>query len=126
MEENQLTNTEETEKKKGKPSWRPHNGLIVKKMKKGLRYRWANRDEANLDKKQAEGWVFSNTETGGDATSQAYRDLVVMHMPEELAQARSAYYQDRTDQYLKTIQNDTDREFDKRGLERPKRRIVIE
>jgi len=71
-------------------------------------YRWVNTDHANLAKKQAEGWDVVNSNKGGKEeheranelkdgapltdTLTEYRDLVLMKMPKELADARSDYY----------------------------------
>ena len=96
------------EVKKGNHSWRPHRTLNVRKKADGKRLRWVNTDPANIEKKQAEGWVFSQTEDtahdrpkGVDHGKQVgslkqYRDLVLMEMPEDMAVARNEYYSDVT------------------------------
>lgn len=98
--------SEEKPVKKGTPSWRPHKTLEVKSQRPGFRQRWVNADPANLEKKQAEGWKFAEAaehdrpkgvEHGkGLGTLKQYRDLVLMEMPEDMAQARSEYYQNET------------------------------
>jgi hypothetical protein len=71
-------------------------------------YRWVNTDRANLAKKQAEGWEVVNKNDGSNTeheraneltdgapltdTLTEYRDLVLMKMPKELADARNDYY----------------------------------
>lgn len=98
--------------KKGTASWRPHKTLEVKSTRPGYRQRWVNTDPANLEKKQAEGWVFSKAEhdraksvdIGKNLGSvQQYRDLVLMEIPEETVEARSKYYEGETQSQLSGI-----------------------
>ena len=103
--------------KKGKPSWRPAQALDVKVRDKSMRPRWVNKDPANISKKLAEGWTFvdkgqaeharpSNVETGkGLGGMTEYRDVVLMHIPEETAQARAEYYREITDRSVERIQD---------------------
>lgn len=103
---------ETPEVKKGTASWRPHKTLEVKKTRAGFRQRWVNTDPANLEKKQAEGWVFSkaehdrakSVEVGKNlGTVQQYRDLVLMEIPEETVDARAAYFNRETESQLTGI-----------------------
>lgn len=110
------------ETKKAKVKWQPATLLdSVKGLdKENFAYRWVNKqDAANLRKKQAEGWeVVSALEgdkveherpgridEGGRLTGSSfeYRDVVLMRMPKELAQARKEYYQEQTDLQLKSV-----------------------
>lgn len=93
--------------KMGKPSWKPARMLDVEFDTPGYRKRWVDNDPANIRRKQAEGWVFVNKETGFPAehkdpglvhggapldSSIQYRDVVLMALPEDTAQARDEYY----------------------------------
>lgn len=99
---------DQKQNKKGTSSWRPFKTLDVKKKDTAKRLRWVNTDPANLERKQAEGWVFAqDAETVHDrpkgvdhgkgiGTLKQYRDLVLMEMPEDQAEARAEYYRERT------------------------------
>ena len=94
-------------KKKGKPSWKPAGTLEVFQKKPGFRYRWCDKDPQNIQRKVAEGWRHVNRETGlpvehenpdGETltSSTEYRELVVMALPEDVAQERDAYFREKT------------------------------
>ncbi len=102
--------------KKGKPTWKPAAMLDVAEKVPGYRLRWADNDALNLQRKKSEGWVFASTISGvnaehehpektGDGHSMTsvteYRDLVLMALPEDLAEARDAYFTEKTD--LQTV-----------------------
>lgn len=102
-----------TAQKKGRKSWSPAQKLAITDQDPGFRYRWCEKDQANLDKKLAEGWAFVDPTKGLKADhlrpehvsdgkpqqgAKEYRELVLMALPEEVAQARDRYFQDRTDQ----------------------------
>ena len=134
--------------KKGKPVWRPANKLkahLTREQTKKYRPRWVDKsDEANLQKKQDEGWVFLNKETGLTASHDhretedgknltsvnEYRELVLMGLPKELAEARDEYYQERTHKQtvgLKEALEEENREASKGGRTAPIHgKIVIE
>lgn len=102
-------------KKTGKKSWRPAQMLHTMNEQAGFRYRWCDKDPANLDKKQAEGWEFvkSSKSSKPDATTpassdidyadqtltslQEYRELIRMRLPEDIAEGRDEYYKEITD-----------------------------
>ena len=106
--------------KKGSKSWKPFNLLEVTKKDPGFRYRWCDKDPANLDKKAAEGWKFvpskSVNATKPDATLTTgsytdidyadcsttsiveYRESILMALDEETAQARQEYFENKTRQ----------------------------
>lgn len=96
-------------KKTGKKSWRPAKMLHTLDEEPGYRYRWCDKDTANLDKKQAEGWTFCKSKhvkpdaslaaptdldgAGNSLTSiTEYRELVRMRLDEDTAEARDEYY----------------------------------
>ncbi len=105
--------------KKGKSSWRPSRMLDLKGQKPGFRYRFCDKDQANLEKKEAEGWVYATRETGHGELSHSdpelvhggnppdsavsYRDLVVMALPEEIAQQRDEYYREFNEAQLQQV-----------------------
>ena len=107
-------------KKTGNKSWRPFNLLELSDKTPGFRYRWCDKDPANLDKKAAEGWKFvpstnakykkpDATLTTGSYTDidyadcsttgmVEYRESILMALDEETAQARQDYFADKTKQ----------------------------
>lgn len=100
--------------KKGKKiEWRPANTLDYLNAAEGHTARWVRNDEANIQKKMAEGWVAINKVTAPGAnldrkmtsavqdgvqmtSSIQYRELVAMELPAELKEARDEYYKQRT------------------------------
>lgn len=95
------------ENKKGKPTWKPAAKLSVVNKQAGFRYRWCDKDQLNISRKTEEGWVFANKDTGlpvehdnpdGNPLTSAteYRELVVMALDEETAQARDDYFKEQT------------------------------
>lgn len=94
--------------KKGKPSWKPATMLDIKNRIPGYRYRWCWIDDMNLQKKEREGWVYVNKETGFPTehdspenvkpldSAKKYRDTVLMALPEELGEARDRYFHKKT------------------------------
>lgn len=97
--------------KKGKPTWKPASVHDVIDKDPSKRYRLLNKDPDNLAKKKAEGWEIESKLTEGDAklkhdgsmdTGQKMtsvyerRDVVLASMPEELAQARDEYMNNKT------------------------------
>jgi hypothetical protein len=97
--------------KKGKASWRPATALRAQDLD-GFRTRWTNKDPINMQRKEAEGWEIvdanrglrsehehpDDLESGKPLTSVTeYRELVLMALPEEVAQAREEYFTAQTD-----------------------------
>lgn len=96
--------------KKGNSSWKPASVTEVIGLDPDFRHRWVNKDPDNLAKKQAEGWVSvdktkdqatpteHNRLNEGESLTSAYekRDVVLMKIPEELAQERDAYFNNET------------------------------
>lgn len=97
--------------KKGKPTWKPASVTDVIDKEPGKRYRWLNKNPDNLAKKQAEGWELANglssdkasavddgkIHSGHQLTSTyEKRDVILASMPEELAEARDAFMNEKT------------------------------
>ena len=118
--------------KKGRSTWKPAQKLQVNDKKDNFRYRWRENDPQVIQKAQAEGWEFVNPITGipgehqdpGDGqksmtSNTEYRELRLMALPEEVAQARDEYFQERTDLQMAglkdRLQSDLDEEAKKQG-----------
>lgn len=97
--------------KKGRSSWKPASVTDVTNKEPGYRYRWVNKLADNLAKKAQEGWetISGITADGSQVTDDGKmnsgkkltsiyekHDVILQRMPEELAQERDAYYEDRT------------------------------
>ena len=110
--------------KKGNASWNPATRLELRGKKPGWRYRWCDKDPANIEKKLAEGWVFINKTTGlpgelerrdqphdGSAltTTKTYRELVLMALPEDIGLARDRYVADQTRKQTVGLKADAER-----------------
>lgn len=115
---------------KGKPSWRPARMLDLENRANGYRYRWCDTDDANLRKKLAEGWVYVNKETGHPVEhidpdlqhggkspdgSVKYRDLIVMALPEEIAQQRDEYFAELSKNQLEGVNENAASNMEKVG-----------
>lgn len=107
-----MSKGEKVEVKKGnKPSWRPGHRLGFLKVPQGYTGRWCSGDEANIQKKIAEGWIPVNKTTvpsgehvkpysdhvGADSMAGAirYQELVGMMLPDELKASRDEYHKDQ-------------------------------
>lgn len=103
--------SDESQPKKGKASWKPATALKAQNID-GFRTRWTNKDPINMQRKEAEGWEIvdpnkglrsehehpEDLESGKPLTSiTEYRELVLMALPEEVAQAREEYFTAQTD-----------------------------
>lgn len=97
--------------KKGKSSWKPASVTDVTNKEPGYRYRWSNKLPDNLAKKAQEGWETVSGVTGdnsqavddgkmdsGKKLTSIYEkhDVILQRIPEETAQERDAYYNERT------------------------------
>jgi hypothetical protein len=97
--------------KKGKPTWKPASITDVVNKEPGYRYRWVNKLPDNLYKKEQEGWETVSGLTGDRASAvddgrvhtgknltSAYEkhDVILQRMPEDLAEARDAYVNEKT------------------------------
>jgi hypothetical protein len=93
--------------KKGNSSWKPASVTDVTNKEEGYRYRWARKDPDNLYKKESEGWETvsgltsdkvkpeeTNRINDGRNISSVHEkhDVILMRIPEEVAQGRDAYY----------------------------------
>lgn len=103
--------------KKGNRSWTPAAPLGIKAKDPANRLRWVHAEPANMLKKRAEGWeratradavhdrpngVESGIGTPADVLE--YRDMVLMKIPEEMAQERESYYRNQAQQQLSGLQ----------------------
>jgi hypothetical protein len=99
--------------KKGTRSWAPSAPLGIKSRDPAYRLRWVNTEPSNMLRKRSEGWEPatrhdavhdrpSGVESGAGTPAGVleYRDMVLMKIPEEMAQERAAYYQNQARQQL--------------------------
>jgi hypothetical protein len=115
----------ETQVKKGKPSWAPATALQARKIP-GFRTRWINKDPMNVQRKEAEGWEVVHADKGlqsehehpGDLSSgkpvtsvTEYRELVLAALPEEVAQAREAYFTEQTDKQTASLKSNVQKDL---------------
>ncbi len=107
-------------KKKATTPWKPARVLDIPKHLKdpAFVYRWVDKDKpGNVRKKLSEGWEIDKeltkkmtgvrTATDGsniDGTMQI-REMIVMKIPKELAEARNKYFSERTKDNLEAEQN---------------------
>lgn len=106
---------------KQKVEWKPASRLnnVEGLDTDNFTYRWVNKDEANLMKKKAEGWEITkktegdkaehvranNIDTGAPLATDLtdYREMVLMRLPNELAEARKEYYAERNRQQIDAL-----------------------
>ena len=127
--------------KKGNASWKPHQSLQVTKTDPNRRYKWANKDDLNLERKLHEGWDFCDKPdalhmrpktveagSGKVGSKTEYRDLILMSIPEERAKAREAYYAEQTAEQTKGLKHSLDSKLRGMGPHTPgaSGKIVIE
>lgn len=111
--------TEEKPVKKGrKVEFKPAKSLAHLKGPEGHKVRWCLNDEANLQRKEAEGWIPINKTTAPSAShsrktanavedgvpqssSIAYREMVGMALPEDMLEARTDYYKRKSEQQVR-------------------------
>jgi hypothetical protein len=116
--------------KKGLPSWKPAAVTDVLDKDPSSRYRWVHKDPDNLAKKQTEGWSYVDAKTdpakapdpriedGQSMTSvHEKRDAVLMKMPEELAQSRDAYMNEKSAKRIAGLKASTKKELGEEGAE---------
>jgi len=116
--------------KKGKKSWQPVQLLGTFNKKPNVAYRWVRKDEANIQKKLAEGWRPINKTSGAMTDVDDYdtfktqssldstrtrRDLVLFGLDEDMAEARREYYAQQSEAMLKNIQKETRQGIEKSG-----------
>ena len=126
--------------KKGKISWAPATALEAQKIP-GCRTRWTNKDPMNLQRKESEGWVHVHADKGLKAEHEhpedihsgkpmtsvtEYRELTLMALPEEVAQARDAYFTERTDAQSASLVRNLKEDMAKDGEARVHGQIIIE
>lgn len=124
------TIVEEAPKKKGtKPGWRPSSQLPRLKAPSGFVAKWSN--PGKLEDRVAEGWVIMKpsdnkgtpiinvdvNDVGSLTGALRYRDLVAIMLPVELQEARREWLKQENTDAMKGILKDTDKEFEKHGVE---------
>ena len=91
-----------------KKPWRPAQAFHLANKQPGYRYRFVHDDPDSIDRKCDEGWIFVNPTTHGRkaasnasvskmTTSRRYRSLVLMALPEDIAEGRDEYFKKLTD-----------------------------
>ena len=98
--------------KKGRPSWKWRNRFDVSNKDPNFRYRFVEATPERLERATEEGWSFVNKETGlpgehnydtdlADAKkvpgAKYVRGMVLMALPEDLAQDRDAFIREQTE-----------------------------
>lgn len=107
--------------KKGKRSWRPASYLDVSDKDDGFRYRWVLNDPQEVRRRLAEGLSFvnettripGNREFEGQAENELtsireVRELVLMAIPEEDAQARDEWVREQTRKQTISLREDAE------------------
>ena len=128
-----------TAQKTGKKTWAPATKLATFGKEPGINYRWCDKDPQNIERKLAEGWEFVNDtahksiETDTDSVSQddlsgakQYRELVLMAMPTEMADARAEYFGDQNEKSMRSLKRQLDNEVKAGGDAKTHGKIVIE
>ncbi len=102
------------EKRKPTTPWKPANiiDMVEKHRRPGFRPRWVRVDQ--VDKKTAEGWNIIIGKNQQDVSHERTiidgkpldgtvrkRGLILMEMPEEMAQARAEYHKNLTEMSVK-------------------------
>lgn len=113
-----------TKAKKTKAHWERPDLLRVEEKRPEMAYKWARKD--NVERLTEEGWSPSQdpklktdrVEGDGsrlDSTLQR-RELVLMEMPAEKAEARRAYWRNKGEEQLKAIRERYQEEAERRGF----------
>lgn len=113
--------------KKGRPSWDEASTLLVydkdgglfKRGDDGFVYRWEENDPPRIQVQKARGWEIVNNvastgvsrgdeadsiDDGKQMTSVTeYKELVLMRLPEELAEEREQYMQEKADRQMQIV-----------------------
>lgn len=116
--------------KKGNSTWQPANVLDIFNKESGYTYRIVEKSPRNVAKKQREGWEIvsgANSPNTGNHTGnyldkgsqmtsvvEGY-DYVVMRIPDELAQERTAYYNAESGRRMSALKRQTDQDLSKIG-----------
>lgn len=115
-----MTEVEEVKplKKGRKVEFKPAKTLDFLHGPEAHRKRWCNNDEANIQRKLAEGWIplnkvtapssglnrkMANASEDGASMSTApiYREMVGMALPDDLAQSRDEYYRRKSEEQVR-------------------------
>lgn len=113
--------------KKGNPSWKPANVDETFGKEDGYRYRWINKDEANLAKKKQERWEVVSGIGGQNTTTEAgtgriddgkqltsVRERfgqVLARMPEEDAKQRDNYFNNESARRVKALRKQAQKDL---------------
>lgn len=117
--------------KKGTKSWSPSNLGDILEKEPGFRYRKVRKDDDNIAKKKDEQWEFVSGVNGYKTstiqpagrpdephkiTSNVEgRDWILMRMPDEAAEQRDAFYQDKVKRLERRLTRQTQDELSKDG-----------
>lgn len=113
-----------TKAKKAKAEWVRPDLLRVEEKRPEVAYKWARED--NVERLKEEGWVASEdsrlaterVEGDGaklDSTIRR-RELVLMEMPAEMAEARQTYWRSKAEEQAKAIRERYLEEAERRGF----------
>lgn len=107
--------------KKGKRTWKKANLLDVRDKNPNYRYRFVQNDPMVIQRRLAENWLFVDG-TGGVGgeherpegvndgkkltTVTEYRDVVLMALPNDWAEARDEYQQELSDRQVADVEED--------------------
>lgn len=117
--------------KKGVSSWKPASVTEVANKEAGYRYRWSHKDPDNLAKKAAEGWetVSAISSDGSEASAPRIedgaslssvnekRDVILQRIPEEVAQQRDAYMNDKAAKRISGLTAHIKKDLGKEGAD---------
>lgn len=116
--------------KKGNSSWKPASLNEFSNKEEGYRYRMSRKDPDNLAKKAAEGWETvsdiqsSSTkhldpqriDLGTPLTSvQEGRDWILQRIPEELAEGRDKYHEEKNERMTQALTSHIKKEANDQG-----------
>jgi len=103
--------------KKGNTKWKPANILELKNKDPNYAYKWAKRDESNIQRYEEEGWEVVDSKTDSvksirangidngaqtDTTIKS-REFILIRTPNENAEARRNYYKSIGDEMITAI-----------------------
>lgn len=113
-----------TKTKKAKAEWARPDLLRVEEKRPEAAYKWARED--NVERLKEEGWVASQDarlttdRLEGDGakldSNIRRRELVLMEMPVEMAEARQTYWRSKAEEQAKAIRERYLEEAERRGF----------
>lgn len=121
--------TEQVAVKKGKPTWKPADAVDIQDKDPNYTYRIIEKSPRNIDKKRREGWeILSGINAQGESLQRGYgriddgkpltsslegHDYVIGRIPNELAEARREYVQQKTDRMERALMSNTKKDMAK-------------